>query len=77
MKKVSKLIPNELLIIIYKMSDIETRVKLNKAFKWNFRVMNPYQDIDTHLVFNRKNSYKSRTQRIFFSIGGYMLSITR
>ena len=43
MKKVSKLIPNELSIIIYKMSDIETRVKLNKAFKWNFRVMNPYQ----------------------------------
>jgi hypothetical protein len=70
MKKVSKLIPNELLIIIYKMSDIETRVKLNKAFKWNFRVMNPYQDT----LFNRKNSYKSRTQRIFFSIGGHMLT---
>ena len=66
MKKVSKLIPNELSIIIYKMSDIETRVKLNKAFKWNFRVMNPYQDT----LFNRKNSYKSRTQRIFFQLVG-------
>ena len=54
------------------MSDIQTRIKLNKVFKWNFRIMNPYQDT----LFNRKKSYKSRTQTIFFSIGGHMLTTT-
>ena len=72
MKKGDKVLPNELLIIIYKMSDIQTRIKLNKVFKWNFRIMNPYQDT----LFNRKKSYKSRTQTIFFSIGGHMLTTT-
>jgi len=73
MKKGDKLLPNELLIIIYKMSDIQTRVKLNRVFNWNFRCMNPYQDI----LLKSKNYYKSRTQTIFFSIGGHMLTITR
>jgi hypothetical protein len=64
-------LPNELLIIIYKMTDIETRIKLNKVLNWNFRFLNPYQNID--LI--RKNSFKYRTQKIFFSIGGHTLSI--
>jgi|LakMenEpi03Aug12_release.lakeMendotaPanAssembly.Ray.scaffolds.fasta_scaffold406036_3 hypothetical protein len=74
MKRVDKILPNELLIIIYKMSDIQIRVKLNKVFDWNFRFMNPYHD--TNLVLNKKNSYKSRTQTVFFSIGGHILTTT-
>jgi hypothetical protein len=65
------MLPNELLIIIYKMSDTETRVKLNKVFNWNFRSINPYEDI----VLRKQSSYKMRTQTIFFSIGGHMLTM--
>ena len=65
------MLPNEILIIIYKMTNIETRVKLNKVFNWNFRSMNPYENI----VLRKGSSYKKRTQTIFFSIGGHMIAI--
>jgi hypothetical protein len=64
-------LPNELLVVIYKMSDIETRVKLNKVFNWNFRSLNPYENI----VLRKESSYKTRTQTIFYSIGGHMLTM--
>lgn len=65
-------LPNELLVIIYKMSDIETRIKLNKIFNWNFRSINPYENI---ILKKKENSYKIRTQTVFFSIGGRILTI--
>lgn len=65
-------LPNELLVIIYKMSDIETRIKLNKIFNWNFRSLNPYENI---ILKKKENSYKIRTQTVFFSIGGRILTI--
>jgi hypothetical protein len=38
------LLPDELKLHIYKNSDIETRIKLNKEFNWNFKIANPYYD---------------------------------
>ena len=36
-------IPIELVYIIYKYSDIQTRIKLNKIFKISFYTLNPLQ----------------------------------
>lgn len=35
-------LPNELLLLIYKYSDTQTRLKLNKAFRWSYRYTNPF-----------------------------------
>ena len=35
-------LPNELLLLIYKFSDSQVRLKLNKAFKWSYRAANPF-----------------------------------
>lgn len=37
-------LPNELLLLIYKYSDIQTRLKLNKIFKWSYRAANPFME---------------------------------
>ena len=38
------MLPNEILLIIYEYSDTTTRINLNLACKWNFKVVNPYKD---------------------------------
>lgn len=34
--------PNEILLMIYKFTDIPTRLNMNKALKWSYRVANPF-----------------------------------
>jgi hypothetical protein len=38
------MLPVELIIEIYKKCDYQTRIKFNKAYKWNFKVINPLFD---------------------------------
>ena len=39
------ILPVELLLKIYDYSDSETRIKLNKIFKWSYYVKNPFYNI--------------------------------
>jgi hypothetical protein len=38
------MLPVELIIEIYKKCDYQTRIKLNKVYKWNFNLINPLFD---------------------------------
>jgi hypothetical protein len=38
------MLPNELLLKIYNYSDYESRIKLNKIFRWSYYYKNPYFD---------------------------------
>jgi hypothetical protein len=40
----SSQLPDEMKMKIYNNADIETRIKLNKEFKWNFYFVNPFKD---------------------------------
>lgn len=40
------ILPNEILLHIYDYSDTETRIKLNKIFKWSFYSKNPFHNLD-------------------------------
>lgn len=40
----SKQIPTEIKLMIYKFASAETRIKLNKAFGWSFYTKNPYSN---------------------------------
>jgi hypothetical protein len=45
-----KVLPNELLIMIYKFSDNHTRLNMNKAFGWSFKEMNPFEEYRGYLA---------------------------
>ena len=44
-------LPFELLYYIYKLSDPPTRILLNKALGWNFRIANPFLDYGLTVPF--------------------------
>ena len=47
------ILPIELIICIYKLSDRSTRIKINKIFKWSYYLMNPfYDEIGNELLGN-------------------------
>lgn len=48
-----KILPNKLLIMIYKFSDNHTRLNMNKAFEWSFKEMNPFEEYRGYLVEKR------------------------
>jgi hypothetical protein len=48
-----KCLPFDLIIIVYKHSDYETRIALNKIYKWNYYSMNPLFDFK-HPTTDRK-----------------------
>lgn len=50
-------LPNELLLLIYNLSDPETCIKLNKIFKWNFLIANPLQNKFKPKVFKLYDNY--------------------
>jgi hypothetical protein len=41
-------LPNEILLLIYKFSNIHTRLNLNKAFGWSYRAANPFMKQHIH-----------------------------
>jgi hypothetical protein len=49
-------LPNELLIMIYKFSDNHTRLNMNKGFGWSFKEMNPFEEYRGYL--NQRKVYK-------------------
>lgn len=38
------MVRTEIILEIYKFCDIETRLTLNKIFKWSYKMVNPLQD---------------------------------
>jgi hypothetical protein len=36
-------LPNEIILQIYEFSDAQTRIAINKIFRWNYRFANPFQ----------------------------------
>jgi len=55
------ILPNEILLEIYNYSDIQTKIKLNKAFKWSFYHKNPFYNI---LYNQNKNKNKNISTKI-------------
>lgn len=64
------LLPNEILLYIYDYSDIQTKIKLNKIFKWSFYHKNPFHNLnfkgtnrlqDTRKIYTRIASYNGFT----------------
>jgi hypothetical protein len=58
------ILPNEILLDIYDYSDIQTKIKLNKVFKWSFYSKNPFHNLDfkgTQKITNRIASYRGHT----------------
>jgi len=58
-----KILPNELLIIIYKLADNHTRLNMNKAFGWSFKSMNPFEEYRGYL--NERKLYKNKVNFSF------------
>jgi hypothetical protein len=66
------ILPVELLLKIYDYSDSETRIKMNRIFKWSYYVKNPFHNIqitnNLHFrtlvmgtVFTKYATYKGKT----------------
>jgi hypothetical protein len=39
------ILPMEIMVMIYDYSDIETRIKMNKIFKWSYYLKNPFFNV--------------------------------
>jgi len=50
------ILPNELLIMIYKYADNHTRLNMNKAFGWSCKEMNLFEEYQGYL--NQRKIYK-------------------
>ncbi len=46
-------LPIELILIIYDFCDKPTRININKAYKWNYKYVNPFKEFS----FINKNAY--------------------
>jgi hypothetical protein len=58
------ILPNEILLDIYDYSDIQTKIKLNKVFKWSFYSKNPFYNVDfkgTQKITTIIASYRGHT----------------
>lgn len=53
------IVPLELIIKIYDSSDIETRIKLNKVFKWSYYFKNPFYNVSLINNVNTNYTYTS------------------
>jgi hypothetical protein len=61
-------LPNEILLIIYTFSDIQTRLKLNKAFKWSYRAANPFMDKPlSHII----SPYREKVYKFNYIVRGH------
>ena len=50
------MIPDELILNIYNFCDIPTRININRAFGWNYKLLNPYKDTDFSILLRNKKS---------------------
>ena len=57
-------LPNELLIMIYKVADMETKLSMNKALKWSLKIFNPYGNF-----FERRIHYKKYIDSMWNEVG--------
>jgi hypothetical protein len=62
-------IPIELIYIIYKYSDISTRIKLNRIFKISYYILNPFNN--EQIKGHKMQSSKDDTPNITFVIRGH------
>lgn len=60
------ILPNEILLEIYNYSDTETKIKLNKVFKWSFYHKNPFYN-----VFKCYNNQKKNISTRIASYNGF------
>lgn len=61
-------LPNEILLIIYTFSDSQTRLNLNKAFKWSYRAANPFMDKP---LFPIISSYREKVYKFNYIVRGH------
>jgi transposase len=50
------MLPIEILIEIYKKCNKETRIKMNKSFRWNYKILNPFFDYNFSSIV-QKNEF--------------------
>lgn len=50
--------PNEILLMIYKFADIPTRLNMNKALKWSYRVANPFMNLQLPMYPLHNNLFR-------------------
>lgn len=68
------MLPTELLLIIYDFSSIDTRIKLNRIFKWSFYIKNPYENAFKGF-FQRAERSRLKPKPIYGSIGGHTIRL--
>ena len=63
-------LPTELLIDIYNYSDSQTRIKLNKAFKWSYYFKNPFYKLQIKKKLEYRTLVKVTTLYKIATIAG-------
>jgi hypothetical protein len=75
------MLPNEILLIIYKYSDIKTRINFNRAHNWSFRYINPYKDsikfVVLKYVMEKTTSIEKHRAVIVYNILKYIRRLQR